>query len=137
MYVIIRRIRSISELHKNLPVVPFVTGLVGGGIGRYLKQIFAASEFSLNIVLFSLRSYLVVSVAFEAFLVFAVFCVIETLLGEAGLVAVFPVIGVVVEEAASVVFPSIIVFAEDVLDILFFRWQIVNLPFVSVVFSPV
>ena len=99
MYVIdILRIRSISELHKNLPVVPFVTGLVGGGIGRYLKQIVAASEFLLIIVLFSLRSYLVVSVAFEAFLVFAIFCVIETSLDEERLVAVFPVIGFVVDE---------------------------------------
>ena len=91
----------------------------------------------------------------ESFLVFAVFFVFETSLDKEGRVAILPVIGVVaeetstvvfpsivdfaenVEETASVVFPSIIVFAVDVLDILGFRWQISNPPFVSVVFSPV
>ena len=76
-------------------------------------------------------------VSFEAFLVFAVFCVIETLLDEEGLVVIFTVIEVVVEEAVTEVFPSIIVFAEDVLEILVARWQIENPPSVSVVFSPI
>ena len=71
-------------------------------------------------------------VSFEAFLVFAVFCATETLL-----VAIFPVIEVVVEEAVTEVFPSIIVVAEDVLEILVARWQIENPPSVSVVFSPI
>ena len=164
-------ILSISELHKNLPVVssvvPFVGALV---VGVYLTQIAAATGFSFGgftkVVRFSLGSFLFVTVSVEAFLVFAVFCVIETLLDEEGLVAIFPVsfeaflvfavfcaietlldeeglvvifpvIEVVFEEAVTVVFPSIIVFAEDVLEILLGRWQIVNPPFVSVVFSPV
>ena len=112
-------------------------------------------RFLLRVVRVSLCSFLFVFVSIEAFLVFAVFCVIETSLDKEGLVAILPVFGVVaeesstvvfpsiidlaedVEETVSVVFPSIIVFAVDVLDILGFRWQIVNLPFVSVVFSPV
>ena len=107
----------------------------------YLTQIAAATGFSFGgftkVVRFSLGSFVFVSVSFEAFLVFAVFCAIETLLDEEGLVAIFPVIEVVVEEAVNVVFPSIIVFAEDVLEILVARWQIENPPSVSVVFSPV
>ena len=69
---------SICKLHKNLPVVssvvPFVAALV---VSVYLTQIAAATGFSLGVftkvVLFPSGSFLVVSVSFEAFLVFAVF----------------------------------------------------------------
>ena len=106
-YDIIRNIIwSISQLHDNLPDVPFVTGLVMDVSRSYMTQ-----KVLLSII------WGVVAVAFEVSVVLAVFGVIDVFGDEEGLVVVAVVavvvfvVGVIEEEAASEVFIPVVVFA--------------------------